>query len=130
MSSHQGTVQVGIYQDIYLFKLSAYKQHVLQLAKLLDGGLRALGLPLLSGSNERHRSQLVLMGMRQPTAEQRQLFVALSDFLTTTKIRVSQRQGRLRFSFHLYNTSNEVQTVLLAASEWMRGQHISTSHFK
>jgi cysteine desulfurase/selenocysteine lyase len=106
------------------------EQHVLQLAKLLDGGLRALGLPLLSGSNERHRSQLVLMGMRQPTIEQRQLFVALSDFLTTRKIRVSQRQGRLRFSFHLYNTSDEVQAVLLAADEWMQEQHISTSHFE
>jgi selenocysteine lyase/cysteine desulfurase len=105
------------------------EQHVLQLAKLLDGGLRALGLPLLSGSNERHRSQLVLMGMRQPTAEQRQLFVVLSDFLTTRKIRVSQRQGRLRFSFHLYNTSDDVQAVLLAAGEWMREQHISSSHF-
>jgi selenocysteine lyase/cysteine desulfurase len=70
------------------------------------------------------------MGMRQPTTEQRQLFVALSDFLTTRKIRVSQRQGRLRFSFHLYNTSDEVQAVLLAADEWMQEQHISTSHFK
>jgi cysteine desulfurase/selenocysteine lyase len=106
------------------------EQHVLQLSKLLDGGLRSIGLPVLSGGNEHHRSQLVLVGLRQPTAEQRHSFVALSDFLTTKNIRVSQRQGRLRFSFHLYNTSDEVQIVLAAAREWMQAHHISASYFK
>ena len=106
------------------------EQHVLQLAKLLDEGLRAIGLPILSGGNERHRSHLVLMGLRQPTAEQKQLFVALSDFLMTKNIRVSQRQARLRFSFHLYNTADEVQVVLAAAREWIQTQHISASHFE
>jgi len=106
------------------------EQHVLRLAKLLDDGLRAIGLPILSGGNERHRSQLVLMGLRQPTTEQRQLFVSLADFFTTKNIRVSQRQGRLRFSFHLYNTAEDVKTVLAAAQEWMQSQHISATHFK
>ena len=106
------------------------EQHVLRLAKLLDDGLRAIGLPILSGGNERHRSQLVLMGLRQPTTEQRQLFVSLADFFTTKNIRVSQRQGRLRFSFHLYNTGEDVKTVLAAAQEWMQSQHISATHFK
>ena len=106
------------------------EQHVLRLAKLLDDGLRAIGLPILSGGNERHRSQLVLMGLRQPTTEQRQLFVSLADFFTTKNIRVSQRQGRLRFSFHLYNTGEDVKTVLAAAQEWMQSQHISATHFR
>ena len=106
------------------------EQHVLRLAKFLDDGLRAIGLPILSGGNERHRSQLVLMGLRQPTTEQRQLFVSLADFFTTKNIRVSQRQGRLRFSFHLYNTGEDVKTVLAAAQEWMQSQHISATHFK
>ena len=106
------------------------EQHVLQLAKLLDEGLRAMGLPILSGCNEHHRSHLVLLGLRQPTADQRQLFVALSDFLMTQNIRVSQRQARLRFSFHLYNTDHEVQVVLAAARVWMRTQHISAARFK
>ncbi|CAN1483827.1 csdA Selenocysteine lyase/Cysteine desulfurase [Burkholderiaceae bacterium] len=106
------------------------EQHVLRLAKLLDDGLRAIGLPILSGGNERHRSQLVLMGLREPTTEQRQLFVSLADFFTTKNIRVSQRQGRLRFSFHLYNTGEDVKTVLAAAQEWMQSQHISATHFK
>ena len=106
------------------------EQHVLRLAKLLDDGLRAIGLPILSGGNERHRSQLVLMGLREPTTEQRQLFVSLADFFTTKNIRVSQRQGRLRFSFHLYNTGEDVQNVLAVAREWMQAQHISAMHFK
>ncbi len=106
------------------------EQHVLQLAKLLDKGLRAKGLPILSGGNEHHRSQLVLMGLRQPSADQRQLFIALSDFLTIRNIHVSQRQGRLRFSFHLYNTCDDVQAVLTAVGEWMQAQDISASNFK
>jgi selenocysteine lyase/cysteine desulfurase len=89
-----------------------------------------MGLPILSGGNEHHRSHLVLLGLRQPTADQRQLFVALSDFLMTQNIRVSQRQARLRFSFHLYNTDHDVQVVLVAARVWMRTQHISAAHFK
>jgi selenocysteine lyase/cysteine desulfurase len=70
------------------------------------------------------------MGLRQPSADQRQLFIALSDFLTIRNIRVSQRQGRLRFSFHLYNTRDDVQAVLTAVGEWMQAQDISASNFK
>ncbi len=126
-SASAAVASIGILKAI---TVPVIEQHVLQLAKLLDEGLRAIGLPILSGGNERHRSHLVLMGLRQPTTEQRQLFIALSDFLMTKNIRVSQRQARLRFSFHLYNTSDEVQAVLAAAREWMQAQYISASHFK
>lgn len=126
-SASAAVASIGILKAI---TIQVIEQHVLQLAKLLDLGLRAMGLPILSGDNERHRSHLVLMGLRQPTTEQRQLFIALSDFLMTKNIRVSHRQGRLRFSFHLYNTADEVQLVLAAAREWLQMQNISTSHFK
>ena len=126
-SASAAVASIGILKAI---TVPVIEQHVLQLAKLLDEGLRAMGLPILSGGDERHRSHLVLMGLRQPTTEQRQLFVALSDFLMTKNIRVSQRQARLRFSFHLYNTADEVQVVLEAAREWMLTQHISAAHFK
>jgi len=33
-------------------------------------------------------------------------------------MRVSERLGRLRFSFHLYNTSGEVDEVLAAVRQW------------
>jgi cysteine desulfurase/selenocysteine lyase len=104
------------------------ERHVLQLARSLDEGLRELGLPILSGGQERHRSHLVLMGLREPTQRQRQLFIELSDFFTSKNIRVSQRQGRLRFSFHCYNTINEVDRVLEAARAWMHANHISASN--
>lgn len=92
--------------------------HVLQLAKMLDTGLRSFGIPVLSGGDDKHRSHLVLAGLRNCSAQDRQVFVALADFLAARGIRVSQRQGRLRFSFHFYNTRDEVRRVLEAVGDW------------
>ena len=35
-------------------------------------------------------------------------------------IRVSERHGRIRYSFHLYNTHDEVETVLAVTRRWPR----------
>ena len=95
------------------------ERHVLKLAKMLDAGLRAIGIPVLSGGDDRHRSHLVLVGLRKPSEQERAAFVALAGFLAERGIRVSQRQGRLRFSFHFYNTEAEVQRVLEVVREWV-----------
>ncbi len=100
------------------------EQHVLKLAATLDAGLRAIGIPVLSGGEDRHRSHLVLVGLRNPSDQERASFVALADFLASRGIRVSQRQGRLRFSFHFYNTEDEVRQVLAAVGDWARDHRL------
>lgn len=100
--------------------LPAIERHVLHLSAMLDHGFRALGIPVLSGGNDAHRSHLVIVGLRQATAADRARFVSLAEFLAARGIRVSQRQGRLRFSFHFYNTEDEVCSVLDETREWLR----------
>ena len=82
---------------------------------------------MLSGGDDWHRSHLVLMGLRNPSDRARASFVALADFLADRGIRVSQRQGRLRFSFHFYNTEDEVRQVLAAVGDWAKDNRIPLS---
>ncbi len=98
----------------------AIEKHVMNLSRKLDAGLRATGLPLISGSVADHQSHLVIVGTWIPTPEDLQLMSELSAFYAARGIRVSERMGRLRFSFHLYNTADEVDAVITATREWQK----------
>lgn len=96
------------------------EQHVTQLARRLDTGLRTLGIPLISGSVEQHRAHIVVAGWKNLPPQGTQLIADLSGHFAKRQIRVSERLGRLRFSFHLYNTDDEVDSVLAAVRQWPR----------
>ena len=98
----------------------AIETHVMALAKRLDTGLRELGVPLLSGSVDQHRAHIVVAGWKQAPAEGAALVAGLSSHFAARQMRVSERLGRLRFSFHLYNTTDEVDAVLDAVKAWPR----------
>jgi len=98
----------------------AIEHHVLALAREMDAGLRAIGIPLVSGAVDAHRSHLVLAGMRKSSKAALNSMAQLAAHYAAQNIRVSQRHGRLRFSFHLYNTANEVQSVLDSTEHWAR----------
>lgn len=98
----------------------AIEQHVTQLARHMDAGLRALGMPLISGSVEQHRAHIVVAGWKNPPPEGARLIADLSAHFANRHIRVSERLGRLRFSFHLYNTADEMKAVLDAIQQWPR----------
>lgn len=100
--------------------VSVIEPHVLGLALRLDAGLRALGVPLISGSVEAHRTHLVVAGWKNPPPEGLQLITDLSRHFMNRRMRASERLGRLRFSFHLYNTADEVDQVLEAVRQWPR----------
>jgi cysteine desulfurase/selenocysteine lyase len=102
------------------------EHHVTQLARRLDAGLRALGLPLISGSVEQHCAHIVVAGWKNPPADGARLIADLSGHFADRHIRVSERLGRLRFSFHLYNTADEVDTVLDAVRQWPRLRELAT----
>lgn len=94
------------------------ENHVLNLSHRLHQGLLDMGVPLVSGSVEKHRSHLVIAGWKTPTARGHQLIRELSAHYAQSNVRVSERLGRLRFSFHLYNTHGEVDAVLAATRAW------------
>ena len=98
----------------------AIERHTLALARTLDEGLRAIGIPLVSGMVEAHRSHLVLAGLRRPSSRAAAGIQSLGEHLASNNIRASQRHGRLRFSHHLYNTPGEIQTVLAGVRDWAR----------
>jgi selenocysteine lyase/cysteine desulfurase len=90
----------------------AIEQHVLHLARLFTEALHALGLPVLSGRELRHFSQVVLIGQARPDATSEALVQDLHDHLLRNRVKASLRHGRLRFSFHFYNTKEEVSHVV------------------
>jgi cysteine desulfurase/selenocysteine lyase len=96
------------------------ERHVMALSRSLHAGLRELRIPLVSGGVEAHRSHLVLAGARAPSAELLTLMKDLAQHYSECGIRVSERHGRLRYSFHLYNTQEEVDAVVEATRSWPR----------
>lgn len=92
--------------------------HVTALARRMDAGLRELGVPLISGSVETHRAHIVVAGWKTASPDGAALIAGLSRHFAARRMRVSERLGRLRFSFHLYNTADEVEQVLAAVREW------------
>ena len=79
-----------------------------------------MGIPLISGSVDLHRAHIVVAGWKNPPSEGAALIADLSRHFASRQMRVSERLGRLRFSFHLYNTSSEVDEVLAAVQQWPR----------
>jgi selenocysteine lyase/cysteine desulfurase len=96
----------------------AIERHVLGLSARLHAGLRALGVPLMSGRVEAHRSHLVIVGAASGSSQGRELVNDLARHYASRGIRVSERLGRLRYSFHLYNTAEEVEAVIAATRAW------------
>ncbi len=106
--------------------IPAVEQHVLGLARTFTAGVRELGLPVLSGRVPAHFSHVVVIGALDPDAAMRARLQDVHDHLVRNRVKLSIRHGRLRFSFHFYNTSAEVATVLSLIRD--RVQHASAGH--
>jgi selenocysteine lyase/cysteine desulfurase len=120
-ANYSSASAVGASLDILLgIGVPAIERHVMELSRALDAGLRDIGIPLVSGMVEAHRSHLVLAGLRRPSPRAAAGIRALAEHLAQHNIRASLRQGRLRFSHHLYNTRDETTAVLDAARAWAR----------
>lgn len=97
----------------------AIEAHVLSLASSLTDGLLALGLPLISGRHDRHFSHFVVVGEVDPQPTTQKQLQGLMDHLSTQGVKLSMRRGRLRFSFHVYNTQDEVDHVLSMVRQYL-----------
>ena len=98
----------------------AIEDHVLTLARSFTAGLLELRLPVMSGRVEQHFSHVVIVGKVDPDTATERFLQHIMDDLSKRRVKLSLRQGRLRFSFHVYNTQQEVDSVLS-----MLRQHLS-----
>ncbi len=98
--------------------VAGIEQHVLVLARAFTAGLLELGLPVLSGRVPEHFSHVVVIGAAEPDAATKARLHGIYDHLTHNRVKLSIRHGRLRFSFHFYNTREEVSRVLTLIREY------------
>lgn len=98
----------------------AIEAHVLGLARSFTTGLLELGLPVMSGRLDPHFSHVVVVGQIDSDAENHTRLQGLMDHLVAQGVRLSLRRGRLRFSFHGYNTQEEVDRVLSMMRHYLR----------
>ncbi|MCS6809312.1 MAG: aminotransferase class V-fold PLP-dependent enzyme [Bacteroidota bacterium] len=93
----------------------AIERHILQLTEYLLAELPLLGIfSHVSTFAPQHRSGIVSAVLNDPTQGER-----IVEKLAQRSIRISLREGRLRFSPHCYNTIEEIQGALAALREIM-----------
>ena len=95
--------------------------HVRRLAAQLAEGLGALNLPVAGGSPGPHLGHIVAVGEsgggRHDTADDPRMN-ALYAHLAGHGVRLSIRNGTLRFSVGLYNDDDDVDRVVTLTREW------------
>jgi len=98
--------------------------HVRALANRLAGGLCELALPVLGGPLHPRRDHLVSVGTpgegHNVSGDAR--MQSLYEALAAGGVKLSIRKDTLRFSFHLYNNTDDVDRVLEIARGWSRTQ--------
>lgn len=109
MGANAVEVSLDLLQDV---GVPAIERHVLALARRFTAALHELGLPVLSGRDERHFSQVVLVGKVEPDAKVEALTADLHETLMANGVKASLRHGRLRFSFHYYNTDEDLDRAI------------------
>lgn len=93
--------------------IEAVEQHDNGLAESLVRGLEELGYILISPATEPERTTLVLFS-HEDTPQNQEIKTALED----RKIYIAERDGKLRISPHLYNTSHDVDRAIEVLSEF------------
>lgn len=99
----------------------AIEAHIVSLSHALARGLISLQLPVAGGEPGRHIGPIVCVGRHgaggHDTTDDPEL-ASLHSALTDAGVRLSVRQGMLRFSFHLFNTATDVERVLDIVRGW------------
>lgn len=103
--------------------IPAIERSVTSLAKRLATGLFELGLPVCGGPAGNHLGSIVAIGDPAAVAESQAVgnrIQSLHDWLSESQVMVSMRRGMLRFSLHVYNTTDEVDRVVDLTKGWLK----------
>ncbi|MBM3359313.1 MAG: aminotransferase class V-fold PLP-dependent enzyme [Betaproteobacteria bacterium] len=98
------------------------ERHVLALSHRFADELHAMGLPLLAGQTGPHLSQVVLVGGPGGAYDSARRLDRLYQHLRSSRVKLSLRRGRLRFSFHFYNIEQEIEDTVSLIRGWARQQ--------
>ena len=105
--------------------MAAVERHVTGLAARLADGLLDLGLPVQGGRAGPHLANIVTLGTRGGAGSDS--ISGLYEFLGANGVKLSVRQGLLRFSLHLYNNASDVDRALKACARWQAGSAASAA---
>lgn len=100
---------------------AAIERHAVGLARSLSDQLAALGLPLWQPPHDEAWASIVTLGKSETDVP---VMAALAEALSAADVKFSIRQNRLRFSFHLYNSADDVGRVAAVAEDFLRTQRI------
>jgi cysteine desulfurase/selenocysteine lyase len=105
--------------------LRTVQDYVFGIANYFANRMLDIGLPVYGGRPAAHSSHIVTVGHKlgYDHDEARDLEMAkLYEHLTAHGVRLSIRRDLLRFSFHLYNNTDDVDEVVRLSEEWLRQQ--------
>lgn len=96
--------------------------HTRALADALAQGLCQLGLPVFGGISHPQREHIVSVGTpgQGHNASGDRRMQTLYDTLVAHDVKLSIRKDMLRFSFHLYNSMEDVERVLEVTRQWAK----------
>jgi cysteine desulfurase/selenocysteine lyase len=101
----------------------AVQDHVLGLAAHFANRMLDIGLPVYGGRPGRHSSHIVTVGANlgydHDAAGDREM-AKLYQHLLAAGVRLSIRRDLLRFSFHIYNNTDDIDEVVRLSEQWLR----------
>ncbi len=96
----------------------AIDRYTRQLAVMLGDGLVDLDLPVIGWPAGPHIGSIVAVGSLKPDPVMEARLVDLSEYLQKENVKLSERRGCLRFSFHVYNNEDDVKELLRLIRIW------------
>lgn len=105
-------------QEINETGIERIEAHALALAEKLRRGLEELGLPVQRPASAGSLSHLVTVGVRgagDAYSTRDPVLNRIATALTEARVRFSIRRGLLRFGFHMYNNTEDVEKVISIA---------------
>lgn len=98
--------------------VEAIDRYTHQLALLLGDGLSDLDLAVIGWPSGPHIGSIVAIGSLEPDPVLVARLTDLSEYLQRESVKLSERRGCLRFSFHLYNNEDDVSELLRLVRIW------------
>ena len=115
-------------EDLQAIGIEAVEKHACGLAQRLAIGLENAGLPVFGGASAPERAHVVTIGTNLSDKHDKADDPAVTDFhnyLLANRVRATIRRGMLRFSPHIYNNNDDIDTVIDLARTWSGGRTAS-----